>query len=116
MRRGLLQCNHHAAAGRTAVTCACKRPRSLQVFKAKDQTKYFWIEHWKAFLDSCSFLGTHGLAHNDARLIFGWSQMVVTDELKKRQRAVSLLNFDFVEVCSKAVRDVQDVQGASRDR
>lgn len=30
--------------------------------------------------------------------MFAWSQMAVIDELKKRQRAVSILFFDFIEV------------------
>jgi hypothetical protein len=69
-----------------------------QVFKAKDQTKFFWIEHWKALLETCQVFGAHGISQNDARLIFAWSQTLVKDELKKRQRAVSLLWFDFLEV------------------
>lgn len=70
----------------------------MQVFKAKDQSYYFWIEHWKALLDTCQLLGPHAIAPAEARLIFCWSQMLVRDELKKRQRAISLLSFDFVEV------------------
>ena len=77
-----------------------------QVFKAKEQTKYFWIEHWKALLDVCQLLGPHGISQAEARLIFAWSQMVVKDELRKRQRAVSLLFFDFLEVCPFALVSV----------
>ena len=45
-------------------------------------------------------LGLAGIEKGDAKLLFGWSQMTVVDELKKRQRAVSLLFFDFIEVNS----------------
>lgn len=68
------------------------------MFKAKEQTRYFGIQHWRALLDSAQLLGPHGVGHAEARLIFAWSQMVVKDELRKRQRAVSLLFFDFLEV------------------
>lgn len=68
------------------------------MFKAKDQTKFFWIEHWKALLDTCQMFGPHGISQSEGRLIFAWSQTIVKDELKKRQRAVSLLWFDFLEV------------------
>lgn len=68
------------------------------MFKAKNQSRYFWIEHWKALLEGCQILGKNGLSALDARLLFAWSQGVVKDELRRRQRAVSLMYFDFVEV------------------
>jgi hypothetical protein len=39
-----------------------------------------------------------GLGRKEAKLIFVWSQAMVSDELKKRKRAVGLMFFDFVEV------------------
>jgi hypothetical protein len=71
-----------------------------QVYKASNQTKYFWIEHWKALLDTAQLLGAHALMPAEARLIFAASQASMRDELKRRQRAVSLVLFDFFEVCT----------------
>jgi hypothetical protein len=81
----------------------------MQLFKARDNTRFFQIEHYKALLDVLSLLGgrTHGIAPLDARLLFFWSQSVVRDELKSRKRAVSLLFFDFVE--ARALLPVQAV-------
>ena len=31
----------------------------FKVYKAKDKTKYFYIEHWIAFLESTQLLGSH---------------------------------------------------------
>ena len=89
----------------------------FKLYKAKDKTKYFSIEHWIAFLESISLLGMHtgtsqslqsfvgskgswilGIEKREAKLIFAWSQMIIIDELKKRHRAVSLMLFDFIEV------------------
>lgn len=39
-----------------------------------------------------------GLERKEAKLIFVWSQLIVTDELRRRKRAVGLLFLDFVEV------------------
>lgn len=70
----------------------------FKVYKARDRTKYFWVEHWFAFLESLDLLGDHtGLDKHTAKLIFCYSQMAVADELKRRQRAVSILFFDFLE-------------------
>ena len=87
---------------------------TFKLYKAKDKTKYFCIEHWMTFLESTQLLGSHtglaselfvlehpcwtGIEKGEAKLLFAWSQMTVIDELKKRQRAVSLLFFDFIEV------------------
>jgi hypothetical protein len=38
------------------------------------------------------------MSEHDARFLFFWSQSVVRDELRNRQRAVSLIFPDFVEV------------------
>lgn len=74
--------------------------RTLQVYKAADKTKFLWIEHYKEFLDVCFLLKDHefGMCEHDARFMFYWSQSVVRDELRNRQRAVSLIYPDFVEV------------------
>lgn len=34
-------------------------------------------------------------------MIFIWSQMIVTDELKRRKRATGLMFFDFVEALAR---------------
>ncbi len=61
--------------------------------------KLFWPEHWAAFLDSNKLMGlATGVERREAKLIYGWSQALVTDELRRRQRAVSLTFWDFVEV------------------
>jgi hypothetical protein len=39
-----------------------------------------------------------GLQKPEAKLLFCWSQLLVTDELKRRKRALALTVFDFVEV------------------
>lgn len=83
-----------------ARACRAAMPRTrqhVQVFKAPNQTKVLWIEHWKQLLDTCQVIGSHGVTASEARLLFVWGQSVVKDELKKRQRAVSLVLFDFVE-------------------
>ena len=70
---------------------------AAQVLKAANQTKFLWIEHWKQLLDTCQMVGSHGVSPVEARLLFVWGQAAVKDELKKRQRAVSHVLFDFVE-------------------
>ncbi|GFH12474.1 predicted protein, partial [Haematococcus lacustris] len=73
-----------------------------KLYKAKDRTKYFWIEHWWALLDGCRLAGPHtGVEKRDAKLLFSWSQMVVSDELRRRKRAVGLMFFDFVEAVAR---------------
>lgn len=39
-----------------------------------------------------------GFERPEAKLTFVWSQLLVTDELKRRKRATSLTFFDLVEV------------------
>lgn len=70
------------------------------MYKAADRTKWFAMEHFKAFLDVMLLLRDHeyGVSEQDARFLFFWSQSVVRDELRNRQRAVSLIYPDFVEV------------------
>lgn len=57
------------------------------------------MEHYKALLDVVMLLKPHdySVTEQDARLLFFWSQSVVRDELRNRQRAVSLVYSDFVE-------------------
>ena len=83
--------------GRAPLTCA-------QVYKARDKSKWLWIEHWKLLLDALQLLERHAYALTplEARLLFFWSQAVVRDELKCRQRSVSLVFSDFVEVRPRA--------------
>lgn len=38
------------------------------------------------------------MERREAKLLFVWSQMIVSDELKRRKRATALAFFDFVEV------------------
>lgn len=45
----------------------------------------------------CALLCT-GVDKHLAKVVFALSQISVIDELKRRQRAVSLMFFDFVEV------------------
>jgi hypothetical protein len=61
---------------------------------------HFWIEHYKVLLDILNAFEDHAYAITpiDARLLYFWSQSVIRDELKNRQRSVSLILFDFVEV------------------
>jgi hypothetical protein len=72
----------------------------LQVYKSRDRAKYFWIEHYKMLLDTLKVFESHAYAVTqiDARLLYFWSQSVVRDELKNRQRSVSLIFSDFTEV------------------
>lgn len=70
----------------------------FKLYKAKDRSKFMFLEHWAAFCDASGLLGTHtGIERREIKLIFGWSQLIVTDELKRRRRAMSLTLFDFVE-------------------
>lgn len=32
---------------------------SFKLYKAKDKTKYFWIEHWIALLEATNLMGSH---------------------------------------------------------
>lgn len=72
----------------------------MQVYKARDKAMHFWIEHYKVLLDILNAFEDHAYAITpiDARLLYFWSQSVIRDELKNRQRSVSLILFDFVEV------------------
>ncbi|KAG2424357.1 hypothetical protein HXX76_014566 [Chlamydomonas incerta] len=74
----------------------------FKLYKARDRSRLFWPEHWAAFLDSNKLLGlATGVERREAKLIFGWSQALVTDELRRRQRAVSLTFWDFVEAVAR---------------
>ena len=46
-------------------------------------------------------ISTPGIKPRDMKLIFAWSQMLVTDELKRRKRAVGLMFFDFIEALAR---------------
>ncbi|KAG2491392.1 hypothetical protein HYH03_010183 [Edaphochlamys debaryana] len=73
-----------------------------KLYKARDRTKYFWPEHWLGFLDSNKLLGlATGVERREAKLVFAWSQSLVTDELRRRQRAVSLQPWDFIEAVAR---------------
>ncbi|KAG2452450.1 hypothetical protein HYH02_002692 [Chlamydomonas schloesseri] len=73
-----------------------------KLYKARDRSRLFWPEHWAAFLDSNKLLGlATGVERREAKLIYGWSQALVTDELRRRQRAVSLTFWDFVEAVAR---------------
>ncbi len=37
----------------------------------------------------------------EIKMIFAWSQMLVSDELKRRKRAISLQFFDFLEALAR---------------
>jgi len=46
---------------------------AFKLYKAKDRTKYFAIEHWAAFLEGCNLMGEHlGINKSSAKLIFIW--------------------------------------------
>ncbi|KAF5826985.1 hypothetical protein DUNSADRAFT_1559 [Dunaliella salina] len=68
----------------------------FKVYKAKDRTKMFWIEHWMALLESTNLLGPH----------------TVVDELKRRQRAVSLMFGDFLEALARLSEVLSPPTGA----
>ena len=74
----------------------------FKLYKARDKTKYFAIEHWGTLLDQAQLLNSHTkLERKEAKLIFVWSQIMVADELKRRKRAVGLVFFDFVEAIAR---------------
>ncbi|KXZ55497.1 hypothetical protein GPECTOR_2g1046 [Gonium pectorale] len=74
----------------------------FKLYKARDRAKYFWPEHWFAFLEANQLLGlATGVERREAKLIYAWSQCVVTDELRRRQRAVSLTLWDFIEAVAR---------------
>jgi hypothetical protein len=74
----------------------------FKLYKSRDKAKFFWIEHWAAFLEAMCLMGPHtGLDRQEAKLLFFWSQCLVSDELKRRKRAVGLVFFDFIEAISR---------------
>ncbi|GLI68136.1 hypothetical protein VaNZ11_012472 [Volvox africanus] len=78
----------------------------FKLYKARDRARYLWPEHFMALLESNQLLGpSTGLTRREAKLIFAWSQSLVTDELRRRQRAVSLTLWDFIEALGR-VADV----------
>eukprot|EP00798_Chlamydomonas_sp_ICE-L_P017102 gene17102-23399_t len=73
-----------------------------KLYRARDCTKYFWVEHWHSLLNSAKLFGAHtGLERREAKLIFAWSQLIVPDELKRRKKAISLTFFDLVEALAR---------------
>ncbi|PNH03764.1 hypothetical protein TSOC_010138 [Tetrabaena socialis] len=79
-----------------------RAPRAQLWGRLAASTKYFWPEHFMAFLDANRLLGlATGVERREAKLIFAWSQALVTDELRRRQRAVSLVLFDFIEAVAR---------------
>ncbi|KAG2452447.1 hypothetical protein HYH02_002689 [Chlamydomonas schloesseri] len=73
-----------------------------KLYKARDRAKLFWPEHWAAFLDSNKLLGlATGVERHESKIIYCWSQALVADELRRRQRAVSLTFWDFVEAVAR---------------
>ena len=91
MLRELVNCMHVVTITSVLVLPAC--------FAVSPRCKLFWPEHWAAFLDGNKLLGlATGVERREAKLIYCWSQALVTDELRRRQRAVSLTFWDFVEV------------------
>lgn len=48
----------------------------------------------------CTYIQT-GVEFREVRLIFAWSQLVVTDELIRRKRALSLTFMDFIEALAR---------------
>jgi hypothetical protein len=74
----------------------------FKLYKSRDKAKIFWIEHWAAFLEAMCLMGPHtGLDRQEAKLLFFWSQCLVSDELKRRKRAVGLVFFDFIEAIGR---------------
>ncbi|KAG2501783.1 hypothetical protein HYH03_000283 [Edaphochlamys debaryana] len=74
----------------------------FKLYKARDRSKYFWPEHWLSFLDANKLLGlATGVERREAKLVYAWSQALVTDELRRRQRAVSLTLWDFIEAVAR---------------
>jgi len=74
----------------------------FKVYKAKDRTKLFWQDHWLALLTDLNLLGPHtGIDKACAKVLVGMSQMATADELKIRQRAVSLSLLDLLEALGR---------------
>eukprot|EP00798_Chlamydomonas_sp_ICE-L_P007991 gene7991-1215_t len=72
------------------------------LYKAKNRSKYFDMEHYKSMLTATCLLGKHtGIEVHTAKLAFIWSKLVVSDELGQRERANSLGFFDFVEAMAR---------------
>ncbi|KAG2484429.1 hypothetical protein HYH03_016739 [Edaphochlamys debaryana] len=73
-----------------------------RLYRARDRTKFFWPEHWLSFLEANRLLGlATGVERREAKLVYAWSQSLVVDELRRRQRAVSLKPWDFVEAVAR---------------
>eukprot|EP00798_Chlamydomonas_sp_ICE-L_P007568 gene7568-721_t len=79
----------------------------FKLYTAKDYAQTWCIEHWTSFLTDCKMLGHMAdIDESAAKLMFGRSQMMVTDELKRRKRAVSGTFWDFVEAVVRLSKSI----------
>jgi len=70
----------------------------FRCYKAKNSSKYFWMEHWMTLLDTLQLVGDRtSIGTTQAKLIYLWSKTGCVDELRRRQRVVSWQFLDFLE-------------------
>jgi hypothetical protein len=67
--------------------------------------KLMQMEGWIAMCEACGLLGDAdsktGVSKREAKLIYAWSQMQVSDEIKKRTKMISLTFVDFLEAIAR---------------
>jgi len=64
--------------------------------------KMMQMEGFILFCEQCALLGPKtGVSKREAKLIYAWSQMQVSDEIKKRQKLISLSFVDFLEALGR---------------
>lgn len=64
--------------------------------------KLMQMEGWISMCEACCLLGTKtGVSKREAKLVYAWSQMQVSDEIKKRNKMISLTFVDFLEAIAR---------------
>ncbi|KAK3255656.1 hypothetical protein CYMTET_35174 [Cymbomonas tetramitiformis] len=71
-------------------------------FKAADAVELMGMEHWLKFTDAAGLTSAVTRSSmREAKLIFGWSQMRVVNEIKNRHRVYSMTYIDFLEAVGR---------------
>jgi len=71
-------------------------------FKAKSRTKLMGMEDFVAFAELSGLTGARtGVSKRELKLCFGWAQMCVVDEIKRRDRVIGLTFIDFLDALGR---------------
>lgn len=64
--------------------------------------KLMQMEGWISMCEACCLLGPKtGVSKRELKLIYAWSQMQISDEIKKRNKMISLTFVDFLEAVAR---------------